>query len=101
MARWCNIQSSPQYRKEIRKLKKAGVSWPMPWSSSPVLADLGRSGTFSSSTSSVMAMAKMPSVSASIRPLESRMLCKDFLADMAGVLIGPFTPGFVADQFDA
>ena len=39
-----------------------------------VLADLGRSGTFSSSTSSVMAMAKMPSVSASMRPLESKML---------------------------
>jgi len=59
---------------ETKKLKKAGISSPSLCKSSWLLMDLGASGILSSRTSKVMEMAKMPSVSASMRPLESSTL---------------------------
>ncbi len=47
----------------------------------------GQIGDLQFSTSRVMAMAKMPSVSASMRLLERRMLFRRLLAELGGVLI--------------
>src|ERR1700743_3415959 len=81
---WCIVQSSPQQRNEKIKLAIGGASSPILWRISCESADFGRSGTFNSSTSNVMAMAKMPSGSASMRALENRMPCNSFLTEGAG-----------------